>query len=87
MLRNENFVSLVSRIWCCMSKLSVVVPVYCDEESLPCTIPTLLDLQNTLSPHELELVFVDDGSLDRSYEMLLEWQQKYPQKIIVVKLT
>jgi dolichol-phosphate mannosyltransferase len=35
----------------------------------------------------LELVFVDDGSKDRSLEILLDAQKQHPQQIKVVKLT
>jgi glycosyltransferase involved in cell wall biosynthesis len=67
-------------------KLSVVVPIYQNELNLPETIPRLLSLRDNLS-YELELVFVDDGSSDRSLEILLEYQRLYPKNILVVKLT
>lgn len=67
-------------------KLSIVVPIYHNESNLPDTIPRLLSLRDKI-PSDLELVFVDDGSKDRSLEILLEYQAKYPQNILVVKLT
>jgi polyisoprenyl-phosphate glycosyltransferase len=67
-------------------KLSIVVPVYYNELNLPDTIPNLLSLREKIS-HELELVFVDDGSKDRSLEILLRYQDLYPKNILVVKLT
>jgi polyisoprenyl-phosphate glycosyltransferase len=67
-------------------KLSIVVPIYHNELNLPDTIPRLLSLQEKIS-YDLELIFVDDGSKDRSLEVLLEYQAKYPTKIIVIKLT
>lgn len=67
-------------------KLSIVVPIYCNEMNLNDTIPRLLSLQDKV-PYELELVFVDDGSKDRSLEILLKYQTLYPKNIIVAKLT
>lgn len=51
--------------------LSVVVPVFNEEESLPETIRRLLSLKGSLA-HEIdiELIFVDDGSSDHSFTIL-----------------
>ena len=70
-----------------MKKLSIVVPVYYNEENLPDTVPELLKLKESLQNYELELIFVDDGSKDRSLEILLDFKKKYPNNIKVVKLT
>jgi glycosyltransferase involved in cell wall biosynthesis len=67
-------------------KLSIVVPVYYNEENLPDTIPRLLALRDKI-PHEIELIFVDDGSKDRSLEILLKHQALFPKNILVIKLT
>lgn len=70
-----------------MQTLSIVVPVYYNELNLPDTVPQLLALQEKLPGFTLQLIFVDDGSGDRSYEILMDFYQKYPQNIKVVKLT
>ncbi|HEY4245808.1 MAG TPA: glycosyltransferase family 2 protein [Lacunisphaera sp.] len=70
-----------------MSRLSIVVPVYFNEPNLPETVPALLALQEKLGDMELELVFVDDGSRDRSFVILKELQKAHPSRIKVVKLT
>lgn len=70
-----------------MKTLSIVVPVYYNEQNLPETIPQLLALADRLPGLQLELVFVDDGSGDRSLEILLDFQRQYPNCIKVVKLT
>ena len=67
--------------------LSIVVPVYFNEMNLPETIPQLLALEPRLPGFRLELVFVDDGSGDRSLEVLREFQSRYPGHIKVLKLT
>ncbi|MBS4059828.1 MAG: glycosyltransferase family 2 protein [Bacteroidetes bacterium] len=70
-----------------MRTFSIVVPVYYNEPNLPDTVPQLLALSDKLSDYNVELVFVDDGSGDRSLEMLLEFQRRFPDNIKVVKLT
>ncbi len=67
--------------------VSVVVPVYYNELNLRETIPELLNLGDQLTGYLLELVLVDDGSGDGSLQVLLDYQQKYPQTIKVVQLT
>lgn len=67
--------------------LTIVVPVYFNELNLPDTIPQLLDLKPKLPCYELELVFVDDGSKDKSLSVLLDFQRRFPEQIKVVKLT
>ena len=70
-----------------MKTISIIVPVYYNELNLPDSIPQLLALRHNLDRYQLELVFMDDGSGDRSLSILLEYQRQYPQLIKVVKLT
>jgi dolichol-phosphate mannosyltransferase len=70
-----------------MKTFSIVVPVYYNELNLPETIPQLLDFSKTLPDYRLELVFVNDGSGDRSLEILLAFQVDNPETIKVVNLT
>jgi dolichol-phosphate mannosyltransferase len=67
--------------------ISIVVPVYFNEPNLPDTVPQLLAVGEKLSEYNLELVFVDDGSKDQSLTILLDYQERFPQQIKVVKLT
>ncbi len=67
--------------------ISIVVPVYQNEKNLNVTIPSLLSLQEKLPSYNLELVFVDDGSTDNSYNILTKFHKLYQSKIKVVKLT
>lgn len=70
-----------------MKLFSIVIPVYYNELNLPDTIPELLGLQKTLQNYNFEFIFVDDGSKDRSFSILREFQHQYPDVIKVVKLT
>jgi polyisoprenyl-phosphate glycosyltransferase len=67
--------------------LTIIVPVYYNELNLPETVPQLLALRSDLAGYDLELIFVDDGSGDRSLAVLLAFQQQHPDAIKVVKLT
>ncbi len=70
-----------------MKSISIIVPVYYNELNLPETVPQLLSLTDNFSDYHLELVFVDDGSGDRSLEILLDFQSRHSDVIKVVKLT
>ncbi len=70
-----------------MKTFSIVIPVYYNEPNLPETVPQLLALAERLPDLHLELVFVDDGSGDRSLDLLRDFQRAYPDAIRIVKLT
>jgi glycosyltransferase involved in cell wall biosynthesis len=66
---------------------SVVVPVYQNEANLSSAIPALLSLRERIGDRTLELVLVDDGSSDGSYEILRDFAKRYPETIRVVRLS
>ena len=68
-------------------KLSIIVPHYYNELNIPDTIPRLLALVPQLPDYDLELILIDDGSGDRTLELLTEWQRREPDRIRVVKMT
>ena len=57
--------------------ISVVVPVFNEEESLPLLVAPLEDVLNRLD-RPYEVIFVDDGSLDRSWKILNEMVRDHP---------
>ena len=65
---------------------SIIIPIYYNELNLEDTIPELLTLEHKLPGYRLELVCVDDGSGDRSLEILRGFQARYPRSVKVVKL-
>ncbi len=69
-----------------MKKLSIIVPIYWNEPNIPHTVPRLQKLLDSLEGFESELIFVDDGSGDRSLEMLLA-EQKMDARIKIIKLS
>jgi len=59
------------------TEISVVVPVFNEEESLPILIPKLVEVLNRLN-RLYEVIFVDDGSFDRSLAILKGMVSKHP---------
>lgn len=70
-----------------MKTFSIIVPVYQNEANLGTTIPTLLGLGAQLPEYRLELVLVNDGSTDRSQELLDAFQAEHPEQLRVLRLT
>ena len=68
-----------------MKKLSVVVPVYFNEGSLPQLFQELSDVERRLLELEieLELVLVDDGSGDGSFAELMKFKARRPMTRII----
>lgn len=66
---------------------SIIVPVYQNESNILETVTKLLDLTGKLPGYRLEYIFVDDGSTDKSHELLYEYHKKYPDVIQVVRLS
>jgi glycosyltransferase involved in cell wall biosynthesis len=58
-------------------EISVVVPVYNEEENLPILVPKLSEVLKDLHK-AYEVIFVDDGSSDRSRRILKEMICLYP---------
>ena len=58
--------------------ISVVVPVYNEEENLSVLIPQIAEVLKPLEK-TYEMIFVDDGSKDHSRRLLKEMVLQYPQ--------
>lgn len=58
--------------------ISVVVPVYNEEQSLPVLIPRIVDVLGKLGK-SYEMIFVDDGSTDQSRAVLRTMAFQYPE--------
>jgi undecaprenyl-phosphate 4-deoxy-4-formamido-L-arabinose transferase len=66
-------------------ELSVVIPVYNSAETLPTLLARLLSVLDDLQVTS-EIVFVDDGSRDGSWEVLQSLQAEHSDRIICVQL-
>lgn len=59
-----------------MRKVSVLIPAYNEEKSLPLLYTELCRLMETENHYEWEVLFVDDGSKDHTLEMIRQLRQK-----------
>ncbi|MEL6402827.1 MAG: glycosyltransferase family 2 protein [Chloroflexota bacterium] len=68
-----------------MTMVSVVVPVYHNEGSLLPLYEKFTEIEAQLNARDitLQLIFVDDGSQDASFERLMEIKKKRPETTIV----
>lgn len=64
--------------------LTVVIPSYNVEKFIPETIPTFLDPKVL---HKIEILIINDGSIDSTERIATEFQQKYPDTIKVITKT
>ena len=67
---------------------SIIIPVYQNEGSLKETFDTLKTNVIDKNPqYSSELIFVDDGSTDKSFQILHDLYEAFPELIVIVKLT
>lgn len=62
-----------------MDKISVVVPCYNEEEAIPFFYREIGTVQKNMSEYEFEIIFVDDGSKDRTLIVAKELANKDKQ--------
>jgi dolichol-phosphate mannosyltransferase len=63
-------------------KISVVIPLYNEAESLPLLTAQLSRVLNSLD-RSSEIIYVDDGSTDESLNTLKDLQQDYPRVRVI----
>ena len=64
-------------------EISIVVPVYNEEENIKNLSSRIMDTMNAYK-HSYEIIFIDDGSRDKTPAMLRELFKKYPNQIRVI---
>lgn len=62
-----------------MRKVSILIPAYNEEKSLPLLYAELCCLMDSEIHYEWEVLFVDDGSKDHTLEIIRQLQQKDPR--------
>ena len=59
-----------------MKKITIIVPSYNEEEALPYLYERLNAMMNNLNQYEFEVLFINDGSKDRTLELIKEMRNK-----------
>lgn len=59
-----------------MKKISIIIPAYNEEESLPFLYERLEKLMNEINNYEFEVLFVNDGSKDKTLQIIKELRNK-----------
>ena len=67
---------------------SIVIPIYKNELNLPITISKIIEqIPILFSTWRVEIILVNDGSPDNSWEIMKEYQGKYPESIKIARFT
>lgn len=64
--------------------LSVVVPVFNEEESLPAFFDRIIPVMKDLK-HPFEVIYINDGSADKSQELLEKHFKEYPDYVRIIE--
>ncbi|MFN3309403.1 MAG: glycosyltransferase, partial [Anaerolineales bacterium] len=66
--------------------ISIIIPVYNEEENLPLLKRALDNAWTPLKNHTWEVILVDDGSTDSSAEKIQQIAQSDPEHVIAIYL-
>ena len=59
-----------------MKKISIIIPAYNEEESLPYLRERLDKLMEEMNDYEFEVLFVNDGSKDKTIEIIKQYREE-----------
>ena len=66
---------------------SIILPIYKNELNLPVTVPYIMERLSLFPDYTVELIMVNDGSPDKSWQIMKELQQQYPETIRIASFT
>ena len=85
-LRNEAYNSIKKKMrrLIVMDKISIIIPCFNEEEALPIYYAEMKKVMDSMKKQtSFELLFVDDGSSDRTYEIMKDLHRKKGRKMSV----
>ena len=59
-----------------MKKITVIIPAYNEEESLPLLYERMKELMKNMQNYEFEILFVNDGSKDKTIEIIKQMREE-----------
>lgn len=66
-----------------MANISVIIPCYNVEKYLNRCLDSIV--QQTFGVDNLEIICIDDASTDHTWEILLDWEKRYPDSIVALQ--
>jgi glycosyltransferase involved in cell wall biosynthesis len=63
-------------------KISIIIPCYNVEKYIERCIDSLIN--QTMNLDQMEFIFVNDASTDRTLDILLKYEKKYSDSIMVI---
>ena len=78
-LRNEAYNSIKEKMrrLIVMDKISIIIPCFNEEDALPIYYDEMKKVMDIMKKQsDFELIFVDDGSSDRTYEIMKDLHRK-----------
>ena len=65
-----------------MKKITIIIPAYNEEESLPLLYERLEELMKKMDNYEFEILFVNDGSKDKTLEEIKQMREKDQRNLL-----
>lgn len=59
-----------------MKKISIIIPSYNEEESLPYLYDRIINVINKINDYDFEILFINDGSKDNTLKIVKEFREK-----------
>ena len=57
-------------------RIIVIIPTYNERDNIEPLVKALAIEKNLIKRHDLQVLFVDDTSPDKTYEVIKNWQKK-----------
>ncbi|MEI8361403.1 MAG: dolichyl-phosphate beta-glucosyltransferase [bacterium] len=61
---------------------SIIIPVYNEEKRIPKNIDEIFGFFNGIHDHKIEIIFVNDGSVDATSNVLRDYKEKYAFQVV-----
>ena len=62
-----------------MKKITIIIPAYNEEESLPYLYERLNNLMQRMNNYDFEMLFINDGSKDSTLELIKQYREQDPR--------
>ena len=59
-----------------MKKVTIIIPAYNEEDSLPFLKKRIKEMMSNIKAYEFEILFINDGSKDKTLEIIKEWREE-----------